>query len=203
MQALAALPADPFDDAEAQFAGLVDHLQSEEAQAMTHSELERELEEKGRELLRSLLQAHLDIRSPGEASEPVRDAEGAERTRQRQHERSLATVFGKVEVGRTGYGAEGAESLHPMDAELNLPRERYSHELRRRAAEEAAKGSYDEVVATLARATGTKVPKRQAEELVARAAQDFDAFYAQRSRGPNFGLFHICANNASRHFRLP
>jgi hypothetical protein len=151
---------------------------------MTHSELERELEEKGRELLRSLLQAHLELRSPGEASAPVRDADGEERTAQRLHERDLATVFGKVEVSRLGYGAEGAASLHPLDAELNLPPERYSHELRRRAAEQVAKGSYDEAVATLAAATGTAVPKRQVEELVRRAAEDFDAFYVQQSAAP-------------------
>jgi hypothetical protein len=181
MQALAANSAAAFADAEAQFARLIHQLRSEEARAMTHSELERELEEKGRELLRSLLQGHLELRSPGEASAPVRDAEGQERTARRLHERSLATVFGEVEVSRLGYRAEGADSLHPLDAELNLPPERYSHELRRRAAEQVAKGSYDEAVATLAASTGTAVPKRQVEELVTRAAQDFDAFYAQKS----------------------
>jgi len=149
---------------------------------MTHSELERELDEEGRELLRCFLQAHMDLRSPGEAQGAVRDAEGVERIKTAAvHKRDLASVFGSVEVRRVGYGAEGEESLHPLDGELNLPPERYSHELRRRAAEEAAKGSFDEAVETLARHTGTKVPKRQLEELVARAAEDFDAFYEQRS----------------------
>jgi hypothetical protein len=181
MQATAPLSTFPFSEAEVKFAELVERLQSEEAQGMTHSELERELEEKGRELLRTLLQAHLDTRGPGEASEPVIDAEGEERKSKRLHERGLATVFGKVEVRRLGYGAEGADSLHPLDGELNLPQELYSHELRRRAAEEVAKGSYDEAVATLTRNSGSAVPKRQVEELVVRAAQDFDAFYEQQS----------------------
>lgn len=179
--ALAAVAGDSFAEAEKQFAELIDRLQSEEAHAMTHSELERELEEKGRELLRSLLQAHLELRSPGRASAPVCDAQGQQRQAPRLHRRGVATVFGKVEVERLGYGAEGAESLHPLDAELNLPQDLYSHELRRRAAVEVAKGSYDEAAATLAEVTGTAVPKRQIEELAARAAQDFDAFYAQRS----------------------
>lgn len=184
MQAPAVLAASPFSAAEAQFAGIMAHLESAEAQAMTHSELERKLAEEGRELMRRLLQAHLETRSPGAASAPVVDAEGQERKSQRLHERDLATVFGKVEVRRVGYGAEGAESLHPLDGELNLPRELYSHELRRRAAEEVAKGSYDEAVATLAGVTGSTVPKRQVEELVVRAAQDFDAFYEQKSSEP-------------------
>jgi len=188
MQACAPLPVQPpvqpFSAAATNFAELVDHLESAEARKMTHSELERELEERGRELMRLLLQDHLNTRGPGEASEPVIDSEGEKRTTQRLHKRGLATVFGKVEVHRLGYGVAGADSLHPLDGELNLPRELYSHGLRRRAAEEVAKGSYDEAVATLTRYTGSAVPKRQVEELVVRAAQDFDAFYQQTSAAP-------------------
>ena len=68
---------------------------------------------------------------------------------------------------------------HPLDAELNLPQERYSLEVRRRAAEETAKHSFEETVASLERQVGTVVGKRQVEEVVWRAAQDFDAFYAR------------------------
>jgi hypothetical protein len=39
-----------------------------------HSDLERQLEVMGRELMQKLLQAHLDLRQPGEAKEPVQDA---------------------------------------------------------------------------------------------------------------------------------
>jgi hypothetical protein len=79
-----------------------------------------------------------------------------------------------------GYGQEGTESLHPLDAELNLPDERYSLELRRRVAEEAAKSSFDETLESIGKTTGAHVPKRQVEQLVMRAAQDFDAFYEMR-----------------------
>lgn len=54
---------------------------------------------------------------------------------------------------------------------------RYSFELRRRIAEEAAKNSFDETQETIKKTTGGHVPKRQIEELVQRAAQDFDQFY--------------------------
>ena len=47
-------------------------------------------------------------------------------------------------------------------------------------AEEAAKNSFDEVVESIAKTTGGNVPKRQAEEVVQRAARDFDAFYDMR-----------------------
>ena len=47
-------------------------------------------------------------------------------------------------------------------------------------AEAAASRSYDEALFDLSRSTGAEVPKRQAEQLVVRAAEDFDAFYEAR-----------------------
>ena len=155
-------------------------VSSPEAGTMTAAEVERELEKRGRELMRRLYQSHLEIRGPGEAVGEVKGSDGVERPEARLHERRLETVFGEVQVERAGYGAKGVESLHPLDGELNLPEERYSHEVRRRAAEEAAKSSYDEVVALLAGTTGAEVGKRQTEELVMRSAQDFEAFYKER-----------------------
>lgn len=141
---LAVVVEEPFAEGREKFEGLVAYLESGEARELTHSDLERELEVRGRELLRSLYQGYLDSRTPGEAREGVCDAEGAERTRKRVQGRDLETVFGTVRIERTGYGREGSASLHPLDAELNLPIERYSHEVRRRAAEEASKSSFDE-----------------------------------------------------------
>jgi hypothetical protein len=65
-----------------------------------------------------------------------------------------------------------------LDGDLNLPRDQYSHGLKRRAAEEAAVNSFDEAVANIAKTTGGRVPKRQLEEIVVVATQDFDAFYS-------------------------
>ena len=137
----------------------------------------------GRELMRKLLQAHLELRQPGKAVEPVRDAAGTPLTPTPVQGRSLESIFGTVEVARTGYGAAGTSSLHPLDGALNLPPEKYSLEVRRRVAIEAAKSSFDEGVKTLEVYTGAHVPKRQFEELVIRAAQDFEAFYAERQAG--------------------
>ena len=138
------------------------------------------VERRGQELLRKLLQGHLDQRSPGEAAGPVEGADGVERSERRRHDRQLETTFGTVSVERLGYAHPGHESLHPLDASLNLPAERYSLEVRRRVAEAAASRSFDEALFELSRHCGAQVPKRQAEQLVARAAEDFDAFYEDR-----------------------
>lgn len=174
------LPERAYDRARENLEQIVDYLDSVEASAMSHSELERELEKKSRELMRQLLQEHLDRRGPGKCQGPVCDADGQQRTRQRIHERDLETIFGTVQVERTGYGYPGTQSLHPLDAELNLPDERYSLEVRRRVAEEAAKSSFDETLESITRETGASIGKRQVEELVQRAACDFDAFYRLR-----------------------
>jgi hypothetical protein len=114
------------------FEHIVGYLDSKETSGMTHSELERELEKKGRELMRMLLQEHLNNRGPGQCDPPVEGADGVVGSRVRLQERELETVFGTVLIERAGYGQQGLESLHPLDAELNLPDKRYSLELRRR-----------------------------------------------------------------------
>ena len=162
------------------FDHIVSLLDSGEGNSMDMSQLENELEKRGRELMRILLQEHLDNRSPGTCSEPVRDTDGTKRTETPDHERQIETVFGRVRLRRAGYAEKGRKSLHPLDAELNLAPELYSLELEHRVAEEAAKNSFEEVVETIDKTTGGHVPKRQAEEIVMRAAQDFDAFYETR-----------------------
>lgn len=184
MSAVAQEERDAYAAADACYGDVVGFLKSGESRHLTESQLERTVEERIRELARRLIQAHVEERGPGDAASEVRGSDGVVRERERVHERGLQTIFGEVRASRVGYGADGVRSLHPLDAELNLPEELYSLELRRRAAEEAAKQSFDETVASLERQTGTVVGKRQVEELVQRAALDFDAFYALRSAKP-------------------
>jgi hypothetical protein len=169
---------DVFQPARSHLEKVVAELQSRATAAMSHGELEELLTREGREIQRRLLQAHLELRA---AREPVLSslcgADEIERTHHRTRSRPLATVLGMVNVLRMSYGARGAPSLLPLDESLNLPKERYSHGLRRLAAVEAARGSYDQTVEAIERSTGMALPKRQVQELVIRAAVDCDAFY--------------------------
>jgi hypothetical protein len=174
-----AVNRDVFAQARESFGEIEAFLGSKEACSLRESDLERELEKRGRELMRQLLEAHIEVRGPGEAAAPVKGSDGEERVQQRLHERGLETVFGEVRIERAGYVAKGMESLHPMDADLNLPQELYSHEVRRRVAWSAAQNSFAEVIQGLGETTGAHVGKRQVEQLVVRAAEDFDAFYKE------------------------
>jgi hypothetical protein len=172
----------PFSAAHDCFEALLTRLEGQKCMGMSHSELERVIEIDGRELLRCLFQGHLDLRSAGEVDSRVLGADDNDvRERGRKRERNLESVFGTVTVGRAAYTKPGQRSLFVLDGYLNLPPELYSFGLRRTVAIEAAKVSFDEVVAAVERSTGVTVPKRQAEQLVRRAAVDFDAFYEQRA----------------------
>jgi hypothetical protein len=100
-------------------------------------------------------------------------------------ERQVETSLGRVIATRHGLKEAGKPSLFPLDAELNLPRDLYSHELRRRNAEEVAANSFDHAVAQLRCTTGGQVPKRQSQQLAVRAAQDVEKYYAERPQPAN------------------
>ncbi len=168
------------------FGELTGWLSGAEAAGLTAAGLEDRVQADGRELLRQLLQDHLDLRAAREERrEQVTGSDQVTRTRaERGHSRALATVLGEVQVSRIAYRAAGTPNLHPADAELNLPEEKHSHGLRKLAAAESARGSFEDVGAAISRATGVRVGKRQAEQLARAAAADIDAFYAARRPGP-------------------
>ena len=165
------------------FRDLEHWLSGQAAASAGLSELERESERRGREILRLALQAHIDARGVGDVGEAivlVSQKESVRLAHKRVHTRPLVTLFGEVKVTRIGYGARGQEAIHPLDAELMLPERLWSYECQRRLLRAVICGPFDEAIALVAEMTGTTIPKRSAEQLVQDAAVDFDSFYAAR-----------------------
>jgi hypothetical protein len=176
----------PFADADGQYARLKQRLDSLEVLGMEHSALEKVIEREGVELMRLLYQGHLLLRAMSEVDVrergPLVGSDGIERRHRRADTgRGLMTPFGRVSVERAGYSAPGCSSLYPLDAELNLPGDSFSHGVRERVARETAKNSFEDTVETIQRTSGARLGKRQAEKLALEAARDFDEFYATRS----------------------
>lgn len=173
---------DVFEASRALFESVVGELAGPDCALVSHAELEELLTTRARELMRQLFQDHLDLRAQREQRlREVTDAEQVARgSVETGHTRALTTVFGQVGVSRLAYRRRGHANLYPVDAQLNLPVEKHSHGLRKWAAVEAARGSFDDVTEAIERATGVRLGKRQAEELASRAAVDVDDFYAQR-----------------------
>ncbi|OIJ99075.1 ISKra4 family transposase [Streptomyces monashensis] len=181
-------PADPFARSLTAFEALTATLSGSVARAWTHAELEDHLEAVGRDLLRQLLQDHLDQRARMEemqlragAEAVVVGPEGRVRPwREAGHGRLLATVFGLVRVTRIAHRGPGLGNVHPADAALSLPAGRHSAGLRRLAVREAVRGSFDQAHDAIERRCGNVLGKRRLEELVVAAAVDVDTFYRTR-----------------------
>jgi len=177
-------PVAGFERSQALFAGLVEWVGGEQALGLEHSELEARLAEDARALARQVLQDQLDLRARVEQrTDGVIGADATPRRAvERGHERDLMTVLGEVQVTRLAYRAAGSENLYPADARLNLPPARHSHGVRRLAALEAPRSSFEDAQAAIMRQTGQQIGTRQLRALTLAAAQDVDAFYAQRER---------------------
>ena len=177
---------DGFERSRELFESLVSMLGDPAATEWTHTDLEDRLAASGRELLRSLTQDHLDLRAEREQPRTgVVDADGVARTRvESGHQRTLRTVYGPVQVRRKAYRAPTVDNLYPADAVLNLPAGKHSHGLRRLAAIEATRGSFDDAAAAIERSTGARIGKRQVEDLTRAAAVDVEAFYAAHRPAP-------------------
>lgn len=179
---------DPFARSVSAFETLTCTLSGSDASAWTHTELEERLDAAGRELLRQLLQDHLDLRARLEEEEvrgsggpPVTGPEGQVRPwRETGHSRWLASVFGLVRVTRVAHRGRGRGNVHPADVALSLPAGRHSMGLRRLAVTEAVRGSFDQAHDAVERRCGKVLGKRRLEELVVAAAVDVDDFYQTR-----------------------
>ena len=184
-------PDDPFAASRSMFTGLAAELAGPGTETMTACGLEEFLDGRGRDLLRQLLQDHLDLRAAREEQHarehraPVTGTDGITRTRlETGHGRLLATLFGTVMVTRCAWRRPGTGNFCAADAALSLPAGRHSHSLARLAAVEAARGSFEAAHAAIARRCGPVIGKRQAEQSVVHAACDIGAFYAARIPEP-------------------
>lgn len=183
--------SDPFAASIGRFESLTCVLAGEQAAGWTHARLEEELDARGRELLRVLLQDHLDLRGRREAEaarESKATAAGADGLlrpyREYDHPRLLASLFGLVGVARVAYRQKGLTNVYPADEALSLPAGRHSAGLARLAAIEVVRGSYDQALAAIERRCGHVASKQTLEQLVRSAAVDIDDFYHHRAPVP-------------------
>lgn len=182
MPGYASSGSESFTESCERFGELIGWLGSAETGRLRHADLEEQLDRRGRELLRQMHQDRLTLSAlEEERLYDVTGPEGVARPRaERGRTRRLLTIFGLVSVPRIAYKAPGMSNVHLADAILNLPPELHSHGLRKLAAVEAAGRSMSGTVSAVKRATGVDVGKRQAEEMVLRAAADVEDFYAWR-----------------------
>jgi hypothetical protein len=171
-----------------EFSQMESWLASSSALQLPLHQIESQQQAKGREVQRLLLQAHLQHRGNGDVG-PALQLEKPDGevfySRRRLSTRSFTTVFGTVELVRMAYST--------LDKALALPARSFSYELQRRLVKAAVQNPFLESVQTIAELTGVSVPKRSLEEILPDAAQDFDAFYRQRSVATAAGSILVAA----------
>jgi len=176
-----ALPTEKlFHGSMEKFLDLTAKLQTNDVNKMRLASLESLIEIDGREMLRLLLEEHIQLRGSGNVGQSIEGSDGVDRSHKRERSLKIKSIFGEIKVERTLYSKPGHTSLAPKEAMLNLPENSYSHTLQRRSTLEIAKGSFDEAIASIKIQTGVKLPKRQAEEMARQVARDFDAYYEKR-----------------------
>ena len=112
--------------------------------------------------------------------EAVRGSDGVGGSHKRAQMASGSTsVFGAMRVARTGDSQRGVSRVLPRDAPWHLPLQSSAHRVQKRVAAKAAQMSFAGVAGDMEAETGVRLGKRQVEEIVCAAAQDFDTLYAQ------------------------
>lgn len=182
-------PSIPFYNFEARqgFAALERWTFAEDTMKRPGHEIEAELFEQGREVLRKMLEAHYRARGQGDVGPGVEvsgESETIPHTHRRLQERCQSTLFGEINIERLAYHAPGQESIRPLDEDVQLPDRQFSYEVQRVLAHRVVQGPFDEALDTVKYITGLQISKRSAEDMARDAATDFDEFYEQRSLKP-------------------
>src|ERR1700675_3677984 len=108
-------PSPPSTPAAVEFALLQSWLASGSALQLPLHEIESRQQDRGREVQRLLLQAHLQQRGIGDVGPALclrqQDGEAVAYSHRRLGTRSLTTVFGTVELVRMGYSRPGMPGI--------------------------------------------------------------------------------------------
>ena len=168
-----------FCDTKQQLNTMITHLSLGSLLTQEHGAIEQYIRDEGHELLRRLLQAHLEVRASQEnKQDTIVNLEGKHLTHCRNNTKAtLTSLFGDVNVIRKGYSQRKITSEYPLDGELNLTKDQFSDGLRLLVAEQVNHCAYDNVVKHINQNTGGNIAKRQCLDLVQDMAQDFESYY--------------------------
>jgi hypothetical protein len=174
-------------EARREFGKLEEWAFSEEPMKRPIHEIEAEIFERGREVLRKMLEAHIRARGIGDVGPGVEVAEGGKtvsHTHRRLQVCSEGTLFGDVRIERLAYHHPGEESIRPLDEQMRLPARSFSYPVQYMLVRRVVQGPFDEAIDTVNQFTGLSISKHTAEMITQDAATDFDDFYNQRTLKP-------------------
>jgi hypothetical protein len=181
-------------DSTAAFQVLLEWVFGDGARGLALHEVEGEVDVRGREVLRLLLQEHANTRGGGDVGPAVAvatpvEGEGAVtrlvvHSERRERRRGYRSRFGDIFVDRLSFEHEGEVGVRPLDEELALPKRLYSYPVQKILVTGVARGPFAEAVKNLEETIGVAVAPANADDVTVDAALDFDGFYEARAVSP-------------------
>lgn len=96
-------------------------------------------------------------------------------------ETNYLSIFGLLKVNRANYWRKDSEGVCPLDAQINLPKRRYSYLLDDWTQSTITEEPFEKAVERFSRILGIPVTKLGQESVAREAGGKFDAFYQQKA----------------------
>lgn len=128
---------------------------------------------------RDLMKVYIKKRGNGYVGEEIVIADGRKLSYQGERTRQYLSIFGELEISRAYYWATGTVGYHPLDKELNLPKEKYSYLFQEWGLQGASKEAFDQAQEFLSQIFQIEIPKRSLQKQAVEVAETVEEFYNQ------------------------
>ena len=186
------MPSNPetiIRDIQMEFDHLLDFVAGDEAHTAPVYAIERGLLERLLALGRQLLTLFLVVRARASDRTARLDPKGRSLPYHSQKRRSYLSIFGLIKFARPYFyapsvGSGDSISASPLDAELGLPRDRYSDFLREMSESLAVEVPYGKTASFFERFFGLGLSSRVLSEMIESDACDVAAYYQAKAAPP-------------------
>jgi len=168
------------EDARRQLDEIISFVRGEAQELEIHA-VERHLFQRLLLLGLVLLRLFLAKRGVGRARDAVTSLAGVRLPFHEIKPRAYLSIFGEVTVRRARYWKKGETGVAPLDAELNLPQQKYSYVLQEFGALLAVSGSFGQVTKKISTFFGVKFWSQGVQSVAGRSSADVDSFYKSKS----------------------
>ena len=152
-------------EAREEFNGILDFVLTETGGSEIH-QVEREIFRRLLRLGRSLLEVFLRSVGTGKQGPFIEDRDGSMLRYQREKGRQYLSIFGKVVIKRAYYLGDHGRGRYPLDAQLNLPKRKYSYVLQEWMSGQAVQTTFESAAKWIQRVLGIDIAHRPVERVV-------------------------------------
>jgi hypothetical protein len=169
--------------AKKQFDGILSYVQGE-AQHKYLNEVEKGIFLYLLKLGRTLLMIFLQQKGVGRKGKMHADNKGNKRPYHSIKQREYLSIFGRISIQRACYWKKGLSEIYPLDAELNLPKTKYSYVLQEWGSSLGGESAYEKAAKFLESILGIPLWGSTVETIMKESCFDVPNFYKERQALP-------------------